>query len=451
MMRSASVYAAVLVVSAFAFGCAGEPSPVVELTDVHAPNSFETEERAAGWMGGEGVTVARSREHASRGRWSLKVTIPGNRMSGLEYYPSNQDWSGYTLLSLDVHWPSTQAGPLRLGLRVDDAQSEGYATRFNLDDGSIALVPGDNTIELSMRELASGRPGTRGLDLRHIKALYLFPVGEHPEVTFYVDNVRFELREAEPRPDVVVIEQFENADRLRHWDASEGVCLDLTEEHATRGAKALKLTLPAGPYPGVSTSRIPENWLPYEWLRLDVFNTGADTMHLGLWARDAAGTKVTVGTVLGSGPNDIRIPVDVFSALRLRQVKTVCLFVTQPSADTTIVVDNLRLERRAAATVYPETLKGPTVILDYQALKALRRNSGFLANVYTSDGGGPARLLRLRPTEKHLVKQAVAVPAGEAVVSSFFLDHGTWFLNTRTIDVPTSGVTVRYEPGDFGR
>ncbi len=42
------------------------------------------------------------------------------------------------------------------------------------------------------------------------------------------------------------------------------------------------------------------------------------------------------------------------------------------------------------------------------------------------------------------------VSKGTVVVSSFFLDHDTWYFNTQAVVVAGPETTVRYEPGDFG-
>jgi hypothetical protein len=155
---------------------------------------------------------------------------------------------------------------------------------------------------------------------------------------------------------------------------------------------------------------------------------------------------------LRPGANQFRIPMDLFSSLHLRQVAGLCLFVSQPAPGTVIYVDNIRLEQQPASPLSREdlaTLPGDlTLILDFDSLSAVARNTGFLANLYFEGAG---KVLRVRPTDRAAAKMQAEVPVPDVVVSSFFLDHGTWFLDTRTVEVTRGKTTLRYEPRDFAR
>jgi hypothetical protein len=172
--------------------------------------------------------------------------------------------------------------------------------------------------------------------------------------------------------------------------------------------------------------------------------------------RDGA-DKVTVAMSLRPGANRFRIPMDLFSSLRLRQVTGLCLFVSQPAPGTVIYVDNVRLEQEPVSSVTAEGLPAaefsalpgaPILTLDYGSLSAVARNTGFLANLYPKGG---RQVLRLRPTDRAVVTQSLPVPVRHVEVSSFFLVHGTWVLDTRTVEITGSEATLRYEPRDFAR
>jgi hypothetical protein len=201
----------------------------------------------------------------------------------------------------------------------------------------------------------------------------------------------------------------------------------------------------------MSIFSLPRNWLPYDWLALDVYNESDDVLALGLWVRDGA-DKVTVAMSLRPGANCFRLPMDLFGSLRLRQVMGLCLFVSQPAPGTVIYVDNARLEQEPVSSVTAEQFSAlpgaPILTLDYTSLSAVARNTGFLANLYPKGG---RQLLRLRPTDRTVIRQSLPVPVRDVEVSSFFLDHGTWFLDTRTVEITGSEATLRYEPRDFAR
>jgi hypothetical protein len=416
---------------------------------VEVLGDFESDAQSAEWSGGEGVKVERVAEQATAGRFALRVTVPENGAVGVECHLRDGDWSRFTSLRMDVVNPSQDR--LVMALRVDDEKSSDYVSRYNWDDGTLVLVPGRTEVEVPMRALASGRPGSRGLDLFHVRGFFLFPLGSHPERAFYLDNVRLEALDPRRFPAKAMIDGFEGEGRLGLWQVSEGVEVAPSGEHVTEGRRSLRVRLPGGPWPGISIFSLPRNWLPYDWLVLDVYNESDDVLALGLWVRDGA-DKVTVEMSLRPGANQFRIPMDLFSSLRLRQVTGLCLFVCQPAPGTVIYVDNVRLEQQPASSLSREDLSAlpgqVTLILDFGGLAAVARNTGFLANLYF-DGG--RKLLRLRPTDRTVVRQSLALPPGRVKVSSFFLDHGTWFLDTRTVDITGGGATLRYEPRDFAR
>jgi len=443
-----------LYLAAWLAGCAGARERAAEgLLERRLLSSFESQEQMVGWAAGEGATIERSAEKVTAGSRALRVTVPENVSAGVEYYPEDGDWSRFTSLRMDVTYPYEDRLPMVV--RLDDADSSEYNTRFNRDDGSVALVPGRSEIDVPLRALGSGQPGSRGLDLRQIRGFYLFPLGDHAERTFYLDNVRLEALDPEAFPSPRMIDGFEEAGKLGVWQLSEGVQVAPAEEQATEGERSLRVRLPEGGWPGISIFDLPRNWLPYEWLLLDVYNGTDDTMMLGVWVRDGT-LKVTVATALRRGANHIRIPMDLFSSLRLRTITGLCIFVGQPASEAVLYVDNIILgaqelgalpEGGFSAGHFPRT----SLVLDYGALAPVARNTGFSANIYGENDEAHAGLVRLRPTDKKTTTHRIMAPQGKLVVSSFFLDHDTWYFDTRTVEVAESGATtVRYEPGDFG-
>jgi len=449
--RCGLVLVALLAPAALLLGCTAGPQRANDVRETLLLSGFEDDGQLAGWAGGPGVAVESSGEKATEGSRALRVTVPENSTAGVEYHPADGDWSPYTSLRMDIFYPYDDR--LVMAVRVDDADSSDYAGRYNLDDGSLVLVPGRNEIELPMRSLASGRPGCRGLDLRRIRNLYLFPLGEHPERTFFVDNVRLEALDPRAFPSPALIDGFEEAGGLARWQVSEGVQVAPAEEQVTEGEWALRVRLPGGASPGITLSGPPRNWLPYDWLLLDIYNDADDTMMLGLRVRDGLG-EVTVATVLRPGANRVRIPMDLFSSLRLRTVTGLSIFVSQPASGTVLYLDNIRLARQSVGPAgrqgSGDAIGAAPLTLDYGRLASVARSTGFLANLYVDGSGDERRLVRLRPLEKKLARHSLAVPKGRVVVSSFFLDRDTWHFNTQAVVVAGPETTVLYEPGDFG-
>lgn len=433
-------------------GCAGGPEVSREpASEVRLLSSFENEEEMVGWSAYGGAAVERVAGGATAGSRSLRVTVPENAPAGVVYLCQVSDWRPYTSLRMDVIYPYEDR--LALALRVEDAGSTDPASRFELEGGSLLLRPGRNEIEVPMRALASGRPGCRGLDLARIRSLTLFVPGEHPQRTFHLDNVRLEAVKPGAVPAAALIDGFEEPARLEAWRAAEGVKLTASDEHVTEGSVSLRVRLPGEDRPGFSLSDLRRrNWLPYEWLALDLYNDTDDAVRGEVWVRDAA-AGVTVAVTLRPGANHLRLPLDLFSGLRLRAVRELGIRVRRPAAGSTFYLDNVRLERwpvrggsEGASSAGTESAP---LRLDYRALASLSRRTGFLANVYVAGVDSGPRLHRLRPTDKAAVEHTLTVPPGRLRVSSFFLGRDVWYLDTREVEVTEAGASVRYEPGDF--
>jgi len=129
-------------------------------------------------------------EAVTSGKRALKVTFHKNIMyPGIAGNPAGgfpTDWQGYDYLRLDVCNPA--ANPVSCGLRIDDARSTGYPTRYN---GGVTLRPGPSTIELHLPSLRV-EDGSRSLDLAHITAFMIFFVDPKEDVVLYFDSLRLE-------------------------------------------------------------------------------------------------------------------------------------------------------------------------------------------------------------------------------------------------------------------
>ena len=130
-------------------------------------------------------------EAVTSGQRGLKVTFqkgaPYPGFTGDQETGFPLDWRGYDYLRADVFNPNPEQVPYNV--RIDDAQSTGYPTRFNAE--GLAFRPGRNTLELHLPSLRTA-DGSRNLDLGRITTFMVF-LGSPPEdVTLYFDNVRLE-------------------------------------------------------------------------------------------------------------------------------------------------------------------------------------------------------------------------------------------------------------------
>jgi hypothetical protein len=147
-------------------------------------DNFETAESLKTWDG----EVALSREHASHGRQSLKVSLFPKKLT-TEKLP--KDWRGYDRLLLDIFNPESSALMLGMGIYdelADDATAD-YLDEAFLVNRDLFLIPGMNhvTVELSGLEVSAS---TRKLALDKVRRFTLTVGGMRRPVVIYVDNLR---------------------------------------------------------------------------------------------------------------------------------------------------------------------------------------------------------------------------------------------------------------------
>lgn len=141
--------------------------------------SFETEGDQP--FVASGAKIQRVEEHASDGKFALRVDVPGaakDTWPGFILRAGDQpDWSRYQLLTMDI-WLSGQES-IHLSFRLDDLKG---ANVF----GSDRLQPGWN------KGWAVNLAGQAAqLDVTRIKQLLLYLRMPRRDATFYVDNVRW--------------------------------------------------------------------------------------------------------------------------------------------------------------------------------------------------------------------------------------------------------------------
>ena len=138
--------------------------------------SFETEKEASAWAA-SGTTTQRVEEHATDGRFALRVVFPGSQRDtwpGVTFrLASPQDWTPYAMLCMDVYNPGQNS--LVLSLRVDDAAGKSaFATA--------AAKPGQQTLEFALDGGA--------INLGAVARIYPYRRLPREESTLFIDNVR---------------------------------------------------------------------------------------------------------------------------------------------------------------------------------------------------------------------------------------------------------------------
>lgn len=261
------------------------------------------------------------------------------------------------------------------------------------------------------------------------------------------------------------LDDFEKPRSLDAWKGSQGVKLEQTSDKATSGKSALRITTSAHTWPTVrapSLSARAGNWLPYDWLRLDLFNTTGDRKAIRIQVRDAKQGATTVITGLLPGKNTLAIPTDLFSSLELREIKALELSILAPGKGTHFYLDHVRLARAPLSelkTAPADVEADAAMVLDFSSLAKAARQSAFSANVYLPLADAETiRTIKLDNPDRKLSKLTLAKAelegcsrSRELTVCAFFLAADGWHFNTRTVTYqPGETTTITYSPFDFG-
>jgi hypothetical protein len=117
-------------------------------------------------------------EHATDGKAALKMVLKPHEWPGMFTTSLPKDWSGYTQLKFDVFADEGAD----LCVRIDDTESKDYGSRYN-SEGNFCNK-GANTVTLWLSDVGGK------IDLKKVKALYIFSTNVQKDLTFTIDNIR---------------------------------------------------------------------------------------------------------------------------------------------------------------------------------------------------------------------------------------------------------------------
>ncbi len=148
--------------------------------------------------------------------------------------------------------------------------------------------------------------------------------------------------------DAKVLFNFEEAGELAKWDAADAD-IAVVADHATVGKGALKVTLKAAEYPGITTTQIPNDWKPWSKLKFDLFADEAFTLLVRIDdenSKDYESRYNNDGLEIAKGANSVAIDLsNVGGKIDLAKVKMLILFGSNVAKPTTFYLDNMRLEK----------------------------------------------------------------------------------------------------------
>jgi VanZ family protein len=128
--------------------------------------------------------ASRARDHATEGRFALRLELAPGRYPGAGLDSLAPDWSGHSRLRADVYLEGD--APLDLRVKVEDERHTGQLSdRFQR---VVRLEPGPSRIEIPLSDVAAGPQGRR-LDLGHVAQLRFFAVDLSARRVLFLDNV----------------------------------------------------------------------------------------------------------------------------------------------------------------------------------------------------------------------------------------------------------------------
>lgn len=181
--HSAVVAAAVLA----AAGLIARHASVLRQLDAMMPllAGFEHEWELDRWHAKRGTRLARTRESALEGEWSLDVSCSARaRYPGVAIEDFAADWRGYRWLEWSVRLPSDE--PLELLVRIDDDLGGAYGDRYT---EAVRIVPGRQLYRIDLRQVAS-RFRAHPMNLGRITELHFFLDEPGRARRFLLDGIR---------------------------------------------------------------------------------------------------------------------------------------------------------------------------------------------------------------------------------------------------------------------
>ena len=150
---------------------------------------FEPGEKTKVEADGEVVT-----EHATEGKHALKMENHGQGFTAVRITDREvlRQFKDYVLLKVDVFNPQDRV--VRCCIRIDDAESKGYGTRYN--DENFVAPPGESMMELNitslLRSSSKNFAARDKLDNSRLTLVNVFMGPQKESTVLYFDNLRLE-------------------------------------------------------------------------------------------------------------------------------------------------------------------------------------------------------------------------------------------------------------------
>ncbi len=140
-----------------------------------------------------------------------------------------------------------------------------------------------------------------------------------------------------------------------HWSCH--TLFSLSDDHATRGAKSLKMELFPSAYPGLVIELPASDWRGYGHVCFDAYNPMGKSVQVEVRIDDRKdfpeyNDRYNKSFALKRGKNRIVIPLETLASsgtnrlLNLDRIHRLFIFMNHPAHKTVLFVDNISLQQR---------------------------------------------------------------------------------------------------------
>jgi hypothetical protein len=160
---------------------------------------------------------------------------------------------------------------------------------------------------------------------------------------------------AQKNPAEIMLLDFESEAELDQLGWRCHTLFSLSDDHATHGAKSLKIEFYPSEYPGLAFSPAFKDWRNYKALRFDVFNPSDQLIQLTVRIDDKKDypdydDRYNKDFVINPGTNHIAITRDTLETSRtnrsldLANIQRMLIFEVGPQKKNTLFIDAVRLQ-----------------------------------------------------------------------------------------------------------
>jgi hypothetical protein len=152
-----------------------------------------------------------------------------------------------------------------------------------------------------------------------------------------------------------ILIDFESEGELQqlNWECHKW--FELSKENVTSGNYSLKVTLPAGQYPGIVFENLRTDWSESKFLRMDVFNCSPEEVKFHIRIDDHKSgweyaNRFDINFALNPGMNNISVPTDTIRTnihsrrLNLKKIEDMMVWIPNNERTRELYIDNVRLE-----------------------------------------------------------------------------------------------------------